>query len=89
MRSFILALTIALTSCATPSPTPDPPPGPDIYGAACANLAAVGCPEGSRDNCAEVMQQAQEAHLTDLHPTCLAAAKTQDAARACGSVRCR
>jgi hypothetical protein len=92
MRNTILAfglLFLSCTSCATNPPTPDPVIGPDAYGAACANLAAIGCPEGQRENCVSVMQRAQEARLTDLRPTCLAAAANAAAARACGTVRCQ
>ena len=87
MRSIILALSIVLAACATPGPTPPPLPT-DVYAGACANLAAIGCQEGAKPNCAAVMQRAQESAITDLHPACLATATSKEAARACGSVRC-
>jgi hypothetical protein len=83
MRTLLLAVVLGAASCATVPPIPT-----SLYGEACANLNALGCPEGAKANCAAVMQTAQEAHLTDLRPSCLAAAKTQDEARACGSVTC-
>jgi hypothetical protein len=90
MRTTILAIAIALAACVTPGPVPpDPTPSPDVYARACAKLAAIGCPEGARESCARVMQDAQEARATDLRPECLAKADSIEAARACGSVRCR
>jgi len=92
MRVLLVAAFVSFLACVTPAPLPPPPgPSPDVYASACANLAAIGCPEGARPNCARVMQDAQEAHLTDLHPECLAGlAKTasKEEARACESVRC-
>ena len=51
----------------------------------------LGCPEGTPDggqSCVEVCRHTQATHLTDLHPSCLAAAKSKEQARACGSVKC-
>jgi hypothetical protein len=76
------------------------PPSPEIDAAppveagtspcalACANLAAIGCKEGLAPSCTTACEHAQEARITDLHPACLAAAKTKASARACRSVAC-
>jgi len=88
-EAFWCAVLLWLSyGCASPQPVPTPQPDPAIYQAACDQLATIGCPEGAMPNCAAVLQSAQEAHLTNLRPTCLAAAQSQDAARACGT-RCR
>jgi len=90
MRTIILALSIAFAACVTPTPTPDPPPpGLDPYVSACATLAAIGCQEGLKANCASKMREAQEARMTEMHVSCLDAATTKAQARACGSVRCQ
>jgi hypothetical protein len=89
MRTLFVALMLTLSACVTPTPVPPPPgPGPDVYASACANLARLKCDEGSKPNCASVMQRAQESAITDMRPVCLSMAPTKEAARACGSVRC-
>lgn len=56
--------------------------------AACANLAALGCPEGADASvCVRTIDHVQAGHLTDLHPDCLARARTKAEARACGAKR--
>lgn len=55
---------------------------------ACANLASLGCPEGVAPDCVSVCDHTQATKLTDFKPDCLAAAKSQAAAKACGSVSC-
>ena len=55
--------------------------------------AELRCPEADDadggDSCEVACRHAQEGGLTDLRPRCLAAAKTVDELRACGSVKCR
>ena len=66
--------------------------GREIGVAACTRLAKLGCPEAERvagrDSCVVVFRKAQAEQLTDLKPACVAASKTVDAVRACGTVRC-
>ena len=86
------AATAPIGDAASPSNGDASPPtaGGDCA-AACANLAALGCPEGapkSGQSCVEVCNHAQSSHLTDLKPACLAAAKTAADARACKTVKC-
>lgn len=56
----------------------------------CRTLRELGCPEGSPDGavCEVVCTHAQGSRLTDLHPSCVAAARSKAEVRACGSVRC-
>jgi hypothetical protein len=55
---------------------------------ACANLDRLGCPEGKDPLCASTCVKVQSQGLTDVHPECLAAAASPEAARACGTVTC-
>jgi hypothetical protein len=55
--------------------------------AACANLRALGCREGDAGNCVATCEHANGV-LTDLHPKCLAGARTKAQARDCRSVDC-
>lgn len=90
-----LALSAVLLGCPKPSPGPAPPPdasdgGEDLDASrascakACANLTSLGCPIS---DCPAACTKAQGT-LTDLHPSCIAKAKTKEEARACGSVKC-
>jgi hypothetical protein len=91
VRPLFYVLIVSLWSACSTTPPAPVPPGPvpaSIYEQACANLASLGCSAGKVADCAAVMQADEEAHLTELNPTCLAVAKTQDEARACKSVRC-
>lgn len=71
-----------------------PGPGPvelaDACVRACANLAALGCPEGSGslggEPCSVTCQRASE--LRPLPVACWAAATSTAEAKACGSLRC-
>jgi hypothetical protein len=63
---------------------PAPPPVPsDPYAAACANLAALGCPEATA-TCAATMRKADVEKLTTVKPSCLAAAKSKAQVHQCG-----
>lgn len=95
---FVMAMNASGACNPSPSPGPQPPPsavgggGPlvitDACGRACANLKALGCPEGTdAAQCSAACSHAQGGTF-DLHPECLAAAMTPDSARGCGSVRC-
>lgn len=67
---------------------PDAGPPADEFTAACAAVAAAGCAEGSRPDCAAVMQHSVK--ITLVPTRCLAAAKTKDDVRDCGGfVKCR
>jgi hypothetical protein len=91
----IAVLALAFVGCPKPTPGPNPPPdasdgGDDLDASrascskACANLTALGCPI---TDCPTACV-ASQGKLTDLHPACLAKAKTKEEARACGSVKC-
>lgn len=58
----------------------------------CTNLARLHCPEAVTPDggkpCVEVCQHSEAIGLT-LKPSCVAAAKTLDELRACGTVRCK
>lgn len=86
-----VALDIAMAGC-PPTPVPDPGPQPVPVGSACSracdNLASLECPEGLDSSCAATCQKVQDGRLTDFKPECLAAAKTQAEASACGTVTC-
>jgi len=58
------------------------------YGAVCAHLALVGCPEGRDPGCATILARMVAARLTNLDVACLSAASTPDAVGACGGVAC-
>jgi|WetSurMetagenome_2_1015567.scaffolds.fasta_scaffold713134_2 hypothetical protein len=82
----ILLLTIALVGCATP-PAPAPT-DPTSCRDACSNLAKLGCPEGLAANCESTCKRASDEGLTDLRPSCLREATSQEEARSCGTVTC-
>lgn len=94
MRFAVLALVVC-GCCAAPPPAPDVGPaplhvsdsGPTGCHTACVNLAALGCPEGGA-SCDLTCVHVVASGLTDLRVDCLTAAKTKEAARACGSVSC-
>jgi hypothetical protein len=95
-----------LASAAEACPPPPSPPSPNaggdagpvfdadagasIYVRACANIAAKGCSEGIKPNCAAVLEHAQLARISDYDPPCLSGATSKAAVRACGmhGVRC-
>jgi hypothetical protein len=95
--SLLVAALLAVPGC-PPSPlqndagTDASPDDLDAASSACArackNLAALGCSEGTTPNCVATCQHTQSAKLVDLHPVCLADAKSKAAARGCGSVTC-
>lgn len=94
----LFASTMLLGSHCTPAPTPptsanvaDAGASNDPCTQACANLVAIGRPEGSSDggaSCVATCQHTQATKVTDLKPSCLAGAKSKADARACGSVAC-
>lgn len=104
MRTFIAIVALcAFPQCAPPSPTPAPTPVPTPtappeafdaghvaakYSAACANLRALGCPEGDDSACAAAMQHADKAHLTLVPTACLTTAHSKTEARSCTFVAC-
>jgi hypothetical protein len=105
LASSVLTILLLLGIACPSPPLPPVPPGPAPAtldsGApdtplpaataenACANLAALQCPEGLRADCISVTQKAIDLHTTDLKLGCLVAAKTVEAVRACGTVLCR
>lgn len=62
----------------------------DTCSQACANLRALGCPEGAPDagESCEVVCRHTAAGPFNLNPTCLQAAKNVAAVRACKTVSC-
>jgi len=60
---------------------------------ACAVLTALKCPEAEAppggDPCSVVCQRTEDAKKISLKPLCVADAKTVEAVRACGTVRCK
>lgn len=98
--SFYMLVVVSIVACydATKPLPPYQPVGPgpgpvataDECVRACANLAAVGCPEGSGslggEPCSVTCQRASE--LRPLPVTCWAASRSSAEAKACGSLRC-
>lgn len=88
-----------------PQPSPKPPPndasdaaplpdsGPSApCEAACAKLAALGCPEADTldggKSCAQLCLDSEASGKFNLKPACVAGAQTVEQVRACGTVRC-
>jgi hypothetical protein len=100
MRLACCLFVLALASCTpsvAPEPVPNPPPSappapvPPATGtaavaesAACANLAALGCPEGS-GACAQALLRVEslKGGFTQANESCISTAATPAAARAC------
>ena len=77
--------SVAVVDAGT-SPAPVAAPG---VREVCANIAAVGCAEGG-PSCASSLKKAVVKRLTTVPLTCLEAARSKAAVRACGSfVACR
>jgi hypothetical protein len=81
-----------ITDAATPASTADatsPADAGDAFDRACATLVLLHCAEGSppapQSPCATTMRRAEASGLTRTHPECVAAAKSVQQARACGS----
>lgn len=59
---------------------------------ACDNLKKLGCIESKQldggQDCYSICAHAESTRKFDLHPACVANAKTVDAVRACGPIRC-
>lgn len=101
MRS-LLFLAMALLAACTPTPAPSPPapdagdggidaaPAPvtDACAALCANLAGIGCSDGSDPDCAAVCRHVSSTHIIALDVACGTAAKNKSGARACVGVKC-
>lgn len=100
--SILTAAAIGLLSFAAACP-PAPAPQASDAGAAdadpcastaadcdpaCRNLALLGCPEGNPIASCVATCAAAQGKVTDLKPACLARAKTQEEARAVGTVKC-
>ena len=85
----VLAFLATASNCGT-SPQPVPTPTVDAgspYSAACANLAALGCADGTAPNCASVLQQMVDGRMSrTLNLSCLATATTKAAAEQCGAL---
>jgi hypothetical protein len=78
-----------------PLPRTGAPPEPlDPSGcpAACASLRDLGCPEGQPSaagtSCEDICARTESSGMFDLHPACVAGARSVADARACG-VRCQ
>ena len=93
MRTIFALLFVATfataSNCGT-SPQPVPTPTTDagnIYSVACANLAAIGCADGTAPNCAALLGQMVAGRMSrTLDVQCLATATTKAAAEKCGAL---
>ncbi|MGO9663645.1 MAG: hypothetical protein ACLP66_10085 [Polyangia bacterium] len=85
----VLAFLATASNCGT-SPQPVPTPTTDagnIYSVACANLAAIGCADGTAPNCAALLGQMVDGRMSrTLNLSCLATATTKAAAEQCGAL---
>jgi len=61
-----------------------PAPAPTSPAGVCAHLAALKCPEGLAADCLSVLSHAVGGRVVEVNVTCLAAAETVEAVRACG-----
>ena len=93
MRTILALLFVAVfataSNCGT-SPQPVPTPTVDAgspYAAACANLAAIGCADGTAPNCPAILGQMVASRMSrTLDVPCLTTATTKAAAEACGAL---
>jgi hypothetical protein len=82
------------------TPPPDPtvvtppaptviPPAPVVVGckSSCDNIKVL-CPNDYKDSCVAVCQHNLQSNLTPMNMNCLTNAKTQDAIKSCGFVKC-
>lgn len=76
-RAAGLLVVAALVACSAVKP---PVPNAEV----CAHLAAIGCKEGTTDNCSRLVVT----RMTDFPLACWAAAADKAAARACGQLDC-
>jgi hypothetical protein len=95
MRTFpFLALLLGAifatgSNCGT---TPQPVPTPTVdagspYAAACSNLAAIGCADGTAPNCPAILSQMVAGRMSrTLDVACLTTATTKEAAEKCGAL---
>ena len=72
-----------------PLPTVDAAPVSNTpCGLACAQLAALGCPEAT-PNCEATCNHVVTSKLTPYSPTCVSAAKTVAAVQKCPAITCK
>lgn len=100
IRFTIVAVALLALEACPPSPAPPSPdasdaaPSPQADAstpsvAACANMAAAGCPEGKVSNCAVTLDHVVAARLTRVDVACLTTKTTKAELRACGFVECK
>ena len=98
MKTILALLFVAVFSAASncgTTTTPDAAtagdatPPVNIYSAACANLAAIGCADGTAPNCAAILGQMVSGRMTTVNLPCLTAAKDIPSAVACGAALCK
>lgn len=93
MRVVVLLCAVSLVACPYTDKPPAPPQpdasdsGAPTCASMCANLSAMGCPEGAA-GCDATCRHVQVTRLTDLPIACLSAARSKPEARACGSLAC-
>lgn len=87
----MIPICVFVFGCTPPAPTNPTDEMPATPEGACAHLAELGCPEAKTTpdgvSCPMVVRVA--GRLADMKLACIAAAPSQDAVRACGTVRCR
>lgn len=93
MRALLAVLIVALFGCVPPVVPPDGgsvtlDASGDVYVDACAVLASLHCKEGADDSCVNVMRTA-DAHLTSMHPACVAASHTVKDVQVCRADFCQ
>jgi hypothetical protein len=73
----------------TAPPAPTTPPAPIVVGckSSCDNIKVL-CPNDYKDSCVAVCQHNLQSNLTPMNMNCLTNAKTQDAIKSCGFVKC-
>lgn len=89
IRFFLL--TFVLISCSQqPGPVPQPnlDANPSRIVDACANMARLGCAEGSSQNCAETIAKIINTQITPLNVDCLIFAQSKADLAKC-PVSCR
>jgi hypothetical protein len=88
--AWLLPIYTTASNCAgtQPIPTPTVDAG-SPYAAACANLASLGCADGTAPNCAAILGQMVSGRMTTVNLPCLTAAKDIPSAVACGAVLCK
>jgi hypothetical protein len=95
---FLVGMPLFLLTACPPTPVPPPVDADastsdasvgdgknDVYGAACGNLARLGCPEGQDTLCHDKLRQVVEADLTHVDLNCVIDSKSAEDVRKCGS----